>query len=43
VTRKIVSKAITQMLMSITLPGRELKLSHNVIAPIGIPLLPASI
>jgi hypothetical protein len=36
VTRKIVSRAITQMLMSITLPSRELKLSQNVIAPTGI-------
>lgn len=36
VTRKAVSKAITQMLMSITLPSRELKLGQSVIAPTGV-------
>jgi hypothetical protein len=40
VTRKIVSRAITQMLMSITLPSRELKLSQNVIAPTGVMSFP---
>jgi hypothetical protein len=40
VTSKIVSRAITQMLMSITLPSRELKLGDNVIAPTGITSFP---
>jgi hypothetical protein len=40
VTRKIFSKAITQMMMSITLPSRELKLSESVIAPTGITSYP---
>lgn len=40
VTRKIVSKAITQMMMSITLPSRELKLGHSVIAPTGVQSFP---
>lgn len=38
--RKIVSRAITRMLMSITLPSRELKLSQNVVAPTGITSFP---
>jgi hypothetical protein len=40
VTGKIVSRAITQMLMSITLPSRELKLGENVIAPTGVVSFP---
>jgi hypothetical protein len=40
VTGKIVSRAITQMLMSITLPSRELKLGENVIAPTGVTSFP---
>lgn len=39
-TRKVVSKAVTQMMMSITLPSRELKLSQNVIAPTGVSSFP---
>jgi hypothetical protein len=35
-TRKIIAKAITQMMMLITLPSRQLKLSQNVIAPTGV-------
>ena len=35
-THKIVSKAVTHMLMSITLPSRELKLAQNVVAPTGV-------
>ena len=35
-TRKIVAKAITDMMMSITLPSRELKLGQKIIAPTGI-------
>ena len=38
--RKVVSKAITQMMMSITLPNRELKLGQNVIAPTGVTSFP---
>ncbi|MGD8585421.1 MAG: hypothetical protein PVJ75_08725 [Chloroflexota bacterium] len=34
--RRAVSKAVTQMMMSITLPSRELKLGENVIAPTGV-------
>jgi hypothetical protein len=40
VTGKIVSRVITQMLMSITLPSRELKLGENVIAPTGVTSFP---
>ncbi len=39
-TRKIFSKAITQMMISITLPSRELKLGESVIAPTGITSYP---
>ncbi len=39
-TRKIVSKAITQMMMGITLPSRQLKLGQDVIAPNGIASYP---
>ncbi|HSG18078.1 MAG TPA: hypothetical protein VLE70_17415 [Anaerolineae bacterium] len=35
-TRKLISRAVTQMMMSITLPSRELKLSQNVVAPTGV-------
>jgi hypothetical protein len=35
-TRLFVTHAATQMLMTITLPTRELKLSQNVVAPTGI-------
>ncbi|UCG24033.1 MAG: hypothetical protein JSW55_18185 [Chloroflexota bacterium] len=35
-TRKLVARAVTQMMMSITLPSRELRLSRNVIAPTGV-------
>ena len=35
-TRKIVARAITDMLMSITLPSRELKLGQNIVAPTGV-------
>ncbi len=35
-TRKLIARAITQMMMSITLPSRELKLSQNIIAPTGV-------
>ena len=35
-TRKIIARAITQMMMLITLPSRQLKLSQNVIAPTGV-------
>jgi len=35
-TRKLVTYATTQMLMTITLPNRELKLGENVVAPTGI-------
>ena len=41
--RKAVSKAITEMLMSITLPSRELKLSQSVIAPTGITSFPTDL
>jgi hypothetical protein len=34
--RKIVARAITEMMMLITLPSRQLKLSQNVIAPTGL-------
>jgi hypothetical protein len=39
-TRKMISQAITQMLMGITLPSRELKLSQNVVAPTGVMSFP---
>lgn len=39
-TGKLIAKAITQMMMLITLPSRELKLSKNVIAPTGIVSFP---
>jgi hypothetical protein len=39
-TRKIVARAITQMMMLITLPSRQLKLSQNVIAPTGLVAYP---
>lgn len=36
VTSKIVARAITQMMMLITLPSRELKLGKTIIAPTGV-------
>lgn len=39
-SRKIVARAITEMMMSITLPSRELKLGQNIIAPTGIASYP---
>jgi len=35
-TRKIIARAITDMLMGITLPSRELKLGQNIVAPTGV-------
>ena len=35
-TRKIIARAITQMMMLITLPSRQLKLSQNIVAPTGV-------
>jgi hypothetical protein len=34
--RKLATRAVTQMLMGITLPSRELKLGKNVVAPTGV-------
>jgi len=38
--RHIVTRATTQMLMSITLPSRELRLNQDVIAPTGVESFP---
>jgi hypothetical protein len=35
-TRSMVSRAVTQMMMLITLPSRQLKLGQNVVAPTGV-------
>lgn len=43
VTRGIISKAITQMLMGITLPSRELKLGTDVVAPTGVVNFPMTL
>ncbi len=40
ITRKIVARAITEMMMSITLPSRELKLGQTIIAPTGVTSYP---
>ena len=40
---KLVTRATTQMLMSITLPSRELKLNVNVIAPTGVISFPSDL
>jgi hypothetical protein len=39
-TRKVISRAVTQMMMSISLPSRELKLGQSVIAPTGVNSFP---
>jgi hypothetical protein len=39
-TRRAISQAVTQMMMSITLPSRELRLSKNVVAPTGVTSYP---
>ena len=41
--RKIIAKAFTQMMMSITLPSRELKLGETVIAPTGVTSFPSDL
>ena len=41
--REIISKTFTQMLMSITLPSRELKLGETVIAPTGVTSFPSDL
>ena len=38
--RELISKTFTQMMMSITLPSRELKLGETVIAPTGVTSFP---
>lgn len=38
--RDLISKTFTQMMMSITLPSRELKLCETVIAPTGVTSFP---
>jgi hypothetical protein len=40
IARTSLSKAVTHMLMSITLPSRELKLGQNVVAPTGVTNFP---
>lgn len=42
-SRKLATKLITRMLMSITLPSRELKLGQNVIAPTGVTSFPSDL
>lgn len=41
--RQIVTRATTQMLMSITLPSRALKLTQDVIAPTGVDSFPTDL
>jgi hypothetical protein len=41
--REIISKSFTQMMMSITLPSRELKLGQSVIAPTGVTSFPGDL
>jgi hypothetical protein len=42
-TREVVTRAVTRMLMSITLPNRELRLGEDVIAPTGIQSFPSDL
>jgi hypothetical protein len=41
--RQLVTRITTQMLMSITLPSRTLKLTHDVVAPTGVISFPMSL
>lgn len=41
--RQTVTRTTTQMLMSITLPGRVLKLNRDIIAPTGVDSFPADL
>lgn len=43
ISRELVTRAVTRMLMSITLPNRELKLGENVVAPSGVISFPADL
>jgi hypothetical protein len=42
-SRQLVTRAATQMMMAITLPGRRLKLGETIIAPTGIVNYPADL
>jgi hypothetical protein len=41
--REIISKAFTRMMMSITLPSRELRLGETIIAPTGVASFPTDL
>jgi hypothetical protein len=41
--RQIISKAFTRMMMSITLPSRELRLGETIIAPTGVSSFPTDL
>jgi hypothetical protein len=43
ITRHLVTKVVTRMLMSITLPSRSLKLGEDVVAPTGVHSFPADL
>ena len=42
-SRQVVTRATTHMMMSITLPSRELKLSQDIIAPTGVDAFPSDL